>query len=116
MTTQTFSPFRNMVLAVVASAAVLGFAAVPAEASEVRTASIEVGQYDLTRSEGRAAVQVLVLNKARELCALGGVDQKDLSETASQKLCVANALRDARIQMIEIAGRTQVSQARMTGL
>lgn len=116
MITETFSPFRNMVLAVVASVLVVGFAAAPAEASEVRTASIEVGRYDLTRSEARAAVQVLVLNKARELCAAGGLNLKDLSETASHKLCVANALRDARVQMAEIAGRTQPAQARMTGL
>ncbi len=116
MTTMTFNPLRNMVLAVVASAVVVGFAAVPAEASEVRSASIKVGQYDLNRAEGRMAVQVLVLNAARELCAQGGVDQKDLSETASYKLCVATALRDARIQMAEIAGRTQLAQARMTGL
>lgn len=111
MTTTTFSPFRNMVLAILASASVLGFAAVPAEAAEVRTASIEVGRYELTRIEGRHAVEGRVLAKAQQLCAEGGVDWKNLTETAGYKLCVATAVRDARTQMAAIASRTQLAAA-----
>lgn len=111
MTTTTFNPFRNMVLALVASASVLGFAAVPAEAAEVRTASIEVGRYDLTRAEGRLAVEGRVIAKARQLCAEGGVDWKNLTENAAYKLCVANAVRDARTQMAAINSRTQLAAA-----
>lgn len=112
MTGMTFSPFRNMVLAVVASASVLAFAAVPAEAAEVRTASIEVGRFELSRVEGRTAVEGRVLAKAGQLCAEGGVDWKNLTERAAFKLCVATALRDARQQMAAIASRTQLAAAR----
>lgn len=111
MTTLTFNPFRNLVLAVVASASVLAFAAVPAEAAEVRTASIEIGRYELSRVEGRMAVEGRVMAKAQQLCAEGGVDWKNLTERADYKLCVANAVRDARTQMAAIASRTQLAAA-----
>lgn len=111
MTTTTFSPFRNMMLAVVASASILGFAAVPAEAGEVRSASIEVGRYELSRAEGRAAVEGRVIATAQQLCAEGGVDWKNLTERADYKLCVANAVRDARMQMAAINSRTQMAAA-----
>jgi UrcA family protein len=109
MTTMTFSPFRNLILAVFASASVLGFAAAPAEAGEVRTASIDVARYELTRSEGRLAVEGRVIAKAKQLCAEGGVDWKNISETTAFKLCVATSLRDARMQMAAIASRTQLA-------
>jgi UrcA family protein len=111
MTTMTFNPFRNVVLAVVASATVLAFAAAPAEAADVRTASIEVGRYELTRAEGRSAVEGRVMAKALQLCAEGGVDWKNLTETAAYKLCVANAVRDARVQMAAIASRNLYAAA-----
>jgi UrcA family protein len=111
MTTMTFNPFRNVALAVVASATVLGFAAAPAEAAEVRTATIEVSRYDLTRAEGRSAVEGRVIGAARQLCAEGGVDWRNLNENAAFKLCVATAVRDARTQMAAITARTQLAAA-----
>jgi UrcA family protein len=109
MTTTTFNAIRNLVLAVVASGSVLAFAAAPAEAAEVREARIEVGRYELTRVEGRTAVEGRVIVVARQLCAEGGVDVKNLMETAGYKLCVANAVRDARLQMAAIASKTQLA-------
>ncbi len=111
MTTTTFSSIRNLVLAIVASASVLSFAAAPAEASEVREARIEVGRYELGRVEGRQAVEGRVYAAAQRLCAEGGVDVKNLMETAGYKLCVANAVRDGRMQMAAIASRTQLAAA-----
>jgi UrcA family protein len=111
MTTTTFSPFRNLALAVVASATVLGFAAAPAEASDVRTASIEVRRAELFQAAGREAVESRVLMAAGKLCAEGGVDWKNLTETASYKLCVATAVRDARIQMAAMTAGTQLAAA-----
>lgn len=110
MTTTTFNPFRNVMLAVLASATVLGFAAAPAEASEVRTATIEVSRYDLTRAEGRAAVEGRVITVAKQICGESGVDRNP-TETAARKLCVANAVRDARVQMAAINARTQLAAA-----
>jgi UrcA family protein len=109
MTTTTFSTFRNLMLAMMASATVLGFAAAPAEAGEIREARIAVGQSELSRAEGRQAVESRVLVAARRICAAGGVDVKNLSEVASYNLCVANAVRDGRLQMAAIASRTQMA-------
>lgn len=109
MTTMTFSPIRNLVLAVVASASVLAFAAAPAEAAGVREARIEVGRYDLGRADGRMAVEGRVLVAARTLCAQGGVNMRNLREAASYKQCVADAVRDARLQMAAFGSGTQLA-------
>jgi UrcA family protein len=111
MTTTTFNPFRNVALAVVASATVLGFAAAPAEAAEVRTASIEVRRAELAVPAGRLAVEARVLAAAEKLCAEGGVDWRNLSESASYKLCVATAVRDARTQLAAMKAGTQMAAA-----
>lgn len=112
MTTTVFSAIRNLVLAAVASGSVLAFAAAPAGATEIREARIAVGQSELTRAEGWAAVEGRVAVAARRLCAKGGVDAKNLAETAAYKLCVANAVRDARLQMAAIGNRMQMAAAR----
>ncbi len=109
MITMTSNPFRNVALAILASATVLGFAAAPAEAAEVRTASIATSSLELSRAEGRKAVEGRVIVAAERLCAKESVDWKNLSESAGYKLCVANAVRDARTQMAEITARTQMA-------
>ncbi len=53
-----------------------------------------------------------VVATAQQLCAEGGVDWKNSAATAAYKLCVANAVRDARLQMAVIASRTQLAALR----
>ncbi len=112
MMTTGFNPFRNLVLAVVASTTVLGFAAAPAEAAEVRAASIAVDRLELSRADGRLSVERRVVAAAQQLCGDGGVDWKNINEAAAYKLCVANAVRDARLQMAAIANRSQLAELR----
>jgi UrcA family protein len=109
MTTNNLDLFRNMALALVATASVLSFTAVPAEAGEVREARIAVSAQELSRPEGREAVEGRIHAAARQVCAAGGVDWRNMQERVDYKLCFATAVRDGRAQMAAIASRTQLA-------
>jgi UrcA family protein len=109
MTMVMQNSLKSLVLAVVASATVLGFAAAPAEAGEVSEARIQVSRAELAGVEGRKAVQARVYAAAKRVCADGGVNWRIPSETAAYNLCVANAVRDARLQIAAIATKTQTA-------
>lgn len=112
MTTMTTNPIMSLVLAVVASASVLGFAAGPAEAATPGTevsARVPVGQFELSTFDGRKAATARVVAAAERICAEGGVDGKNVTEVAAFKLCVADAVVDARRQMAAIESRTQLA-------
>jgi UrcA family protein len=112
MTSIPQNPIMSLVLAVVASASVLAFAAGPAEAATPGTevsARVSVGQFELSTFEGRQAATARVVAAAERICAEGGVDSKNITEVAAYKLCVADAVVDARQQMAAIQTRTQLA-------
>ncbi|WP_199555388.1 UrcA family protein [Sandaracinobacteroides hominis] len=106
MTTMTNNPMFSLVLAVVASATMLSFTAVPAEAKSVK---VEVSSYDLNTPAGRATVERRVHTAARSACSAGGVDFKSFTERKSYTDCVDAAVANARLQMAQFASKTQLA-------
>jgi len=105
MTTITTSPFFNAALALVASASMLTFAAAPAEASSV---PVKVYTFELASADGRAAVDARLERAARQACGLDR-GRDSLTTRARAKDCVAEALVDARTQVAEVKGRSQMA-------
>ncbi|TPE63313.1 UrcA family protein [Sandaracinobacter neustonicus] len=106
MTTNMMNSVKSLALALVASGVMLGIAAGPAAAGTVagggREARIEVSKFDLTRAEGRKAVESRVAAMAGRMCAEGGVNLTDRAEAAEYRLCVADAVASARTQIAAI--------------
>ena len=105
MTTNMMNSVKSLALALVASGVMLGIAAGPAAAGTVaggREARIEVSKFDLTRAEGRKAVEGRVAAMAGRMCAEGGVNLMNRSEAAEYRLCVADAVASARTQIAAI--------------
>jgi UrcA family protein len=112
MTIMTMKPLMSLVLALAASATMLGIAAGPAEAATPgSTASVKVpvGQFELSTFDGRKAATARVVAAAERVCAEGGVDTLNVTEVAAFKLCVADAVVDARQQMAAIQTRAQLA-------
>ena len=107
MTTTTMTnPISSLVLALVASATMLGFAAAPAEAA---SAQVEVSKYELGTPAGRKAAEARVAAVADAVCAKGGVDWRNLGEVSAHKRCVTDAVADARTQISALSTRTQLA-------
>jgi UrcA family protein len=106
MTKTKTNPISSLALALVASAAMLGFAASPAEARSVR---VEVSKYELGTPAGRKAAEARVAAVADAVCARGGVDWRNLGEASAHKRCVADAMANARIQISALSARTQMA-------
>ncbi|PZU51133.1 MAG: hypothetical protein DI568_00550 [Sphingomonas sp.] len=109
MNTDIMNSVRGLVLAVVASGVMLGVAAGPAAAAPVKETRIEVAKYDLTRPEGRKAVEGRVIAAASRLCSEGGVNQMSRAEVTEYKLCIADAVSSARAQINTIVGQQQLA-------
>lgn len=106
MTTMTKNSMKSLVLAVVTSAAILGFVAMPAQAASVK---VDVSGYDLNSMEGRQSVETRVQSAAEQACSAGGVDTRNLVGRSIYKQCVTDAVATARVQVAQIAGRTQLA-------
>jgi UrcA family protein len=95
----------GLALAMVASAAVLGFAAAPAEAAEVK---VRVAAHELATAQGQAAVNGRLEAAAKVAC--GYVEQpRDAVATSLSKYCVVKTLEDARAKVAEMKARTQMA-------
>lgn len=104
MTTMTNNSMMNLVLAVVASATMLSFTAVPAKASSV---AVTVTKADFATAEGRAAVDARVLRAAKQACFSG--DYRNLAVRAAENQCIAEAVSDARAKVAEVAFSSQLA-------
>ncbi len=104
MTTFPISNLTNGFFAIAASAIVLGFAAVPAEAADV---AVRISAHELAAPAGRAAVESRIDRAAKMVC--GGADRRDLGARADEKACIAKAVADARLQVAALQSRTQMA-------
>ena len=109
MTTTFTNRISSLALALAASATMLGFAAVPADAAPAPTARVDVAMYDLSRPAGVVAAEKRVAQTAAQVCSVGGVNLMNRREVASRDACVADAMADARAQLQAIALRSQLA-------
>lgn len=103
MTTQGMKPVSAMLLALVASATMLGFAAAPVQAGIV---VVKVSAGELASVNGRASVDARIERAARKACKS---DSRELTAAPSYGECVDKALADARIRVAQIANKTQLA-------
>lgn len=107
MTTSTFSGnnVTSFFLALAASGAILGFAAVPAEAAPV---AVTVSAYDLSTPAGRMSVDARIEAAAETACRRGD-ERSSLAARQAFRSCVAASVADADAEVAEIAARMQVA-------
>ncbi len=106
MNTIMTNPLSNMVLALAASASMLGFLAAPVRAESVK---VDVSAFDVHSVEGRKAIDSRVQFAAEKACAVGGVDFRSLTEKAGYEACVDQAVAGARTQVAAMSARTQLA-------
>ena len=97
---------KSFALAMVASAAILGFAAGPAEAA---SETIAFQSTELASKGGRAAVDARVEAAAERVCAVGGVDFRSLIELQNYKDCVSGAVAQAKNDVAQTRTATMVA-------
>lgn len=109
MTTTFTTRLSSLALALAASATMLGFAAVPADAAPARTALVDVAKYDLSGPAGLAAAEKRLVRAAAQVCSAGGSNRVTLREASEGDACIAAAMADARAQLQTIAAKTQIA-------
>lgn len=107
MTTSTFSGnnVTSFFLALAASGAILGFAAVPAEAAPV---SVSVSAFELSTPAGRAKVDARIEAAAEKACRSGD-EATNLAARQAFRGCVAQAVADADADVAALASRVQMA-------
>lgn len=97
---------KSFALALVASATILGFVAGPAEAASETVAFQTV---ELASKGGRAAVDARVEAAAERVCAVGGVDWRNLTEAQDYKACVNSSVAKAQGEVAQTRAATMVA-------
>ena len=107
MTTLSFDMnLKSLAMALVATAAVIGFSAGPAEAASEK---LVFQTAELASMHGRAALDARVEAAARRVCAAGGVDWRSLVETEAYRTCVTGSVAKARDDVAETRTATMVA-------
>ena len=89
-----------------ATAAVIGFSAGPAEAASEKVAFHTA---ELASMSGRAALDARVEAAAKRVCAAGGVDFRNLAETGAYRACVTGSVAKARSDVAETRTATMLA-------
>lgn len=97
---------KSFALALIASATILGFAAGPAEAASEKVAFQPV---ELASKGGLASVEARVEAAAERVCAVGGVDWRNLTETQDYKACVSMTVARAKSEVARSSTATMVA-------
>ena len=97
---------KSFALALLASATMLSFAAAPAEAAS-ETVAFQTAE--LATKGGRAAVEARVEAAAERVCAVGGVDWRNLTETQGYKACVSTTVANARSEVAQSVASSMVA-------
>lgn len=97
---------KSFALALVASATILGFAAGPAEAASEKVAFQTV---ELASKGGLASVEARVEAAAERVCAVGGVDYRNLMEAQDYKACVSKTVAEAQGAVAQSRAATMVA-------
>lgn len=107
MTTLSFDlNLKSFAMALVATAAIIGFSAGPAEAASEKVAFQAA---ELASKGGRAAIDARVEAAAERVCAAGGVDRLSRIETRGYKACVSGSVAKARNDVAETRTATMVA-------
>ncbi|MCG2841747.1 UrcA family protein [Sandaracinobacter sp. RS1-74] len=96
----------SFALALVASGAMLGLAAGPAEAA---TETLTFHSSELATPAGRAQLETRVRYAAERVCGRGGVDWRNLREQADYRACVAQATAKAREDVAALRSETMLA-------
>ncbi len=91
--------------AFVAAGLCLGAATAPANAAEApRTQAVSYKDLDLSKAQGRHALEARIKGAARSVCA---ANSDDLQERISQNICVRNAVGNAQSKAYAAAASNQ---------
>jgi len=103
-TASTFAPtvFSGL-LAIAASAIVLGFAAAPAEAATIRVAA-----YDLSTEKGRASLDARIHRAAKQVCGVNN-GALDMSARRFADRCVEETIADTRAKVAAFRASVQTA-------